>query len=386
MRVCGIVAEYDPFHKGHYYQLEEAKQNSSADYIICVISTAFTQRGMPGLLSTRDRAEMALLAGADLVLGMPVSYSCSQANRFAMGGVGILQALGVVSHLSFGIEKESLPHLFQIRDLLLNPSIAYKKALQESLSQGQSFARAQGNAIANYFSNADNTTINQPNFNLALCYLQAISILNSSIEPMPVIRQGHYHDTKITALPSASAVRAAILRGDWPSVEAALPLCSFQIVKAAAEKNHFHLPDALDKALLSLLAREKDYSEVLEMSEGLDLRMLNYSREARSRTELIELIKTKRYPYARISRAISQSLIGIKKQPLAPPAYARLLGFRKRASPLLQAIGKNHFPLISRPAKSSDPNLKIDMYAEQLWHIGSNQASADAYRQKLIII
>ena len=386
MRVCGIAAEYDPFHKGHLYQLGEARQKSSADYIICVISTAFTQRGMPALFSTSDRARMALLAGADLVLGMPVSYSCAQANRFAMGSIGILQSLGVVSHLSFGIEEASLPYLIPTRDLMLKPSPAYSSSLREGLAQGHSFARAQGEALTNQHPNIEKTIINQPNFNLAVSYLQTLSSLKSSIEPLPVIRQGSYHDTHLSSLPSASAVRAAILRGDWPSVEEALPFTSYQIVKAAALRSRFHLPDALDKTLLCQLLNKRDYSGISEMSEGLDLRMLKSAKEARSRKELIEMMKTKRYTYARISRALTQSLLGIEKQALHPPAYARLLGFRKNAAPLLQAIGKNHFPLISRPAQSADENIKQDMYAEQLWYIGSNQPAADAFRQKLIII
>ncbi len=386
MRVCGIAAEYDPFHKGHLYQLDQARQKASADYMICVISTAFTQRGMPGLFSTNDRAKMALLGGADLVLGIPVSYSCAQANRFAMGSIGILHSLGVVSHLSFGIEAASLPYLFRTRDIMLNPSAAYKNSMREGLSKGQTFARAQGTALVNEHPNTTASIINQPNFNLAVSYLQTLSLLNSSIETLPVVRKGRYHDTQLSAFPSASAVRAAILRGDWPSVEEALPSSSYQVVSAAALKNHLHLPDALDKTLLSQLISIRDYSKVLEMSEGLDLRMLKHAKEAKSRKELIEMMKTKRYTYARISRALTQSLLGIEKQDLVPPSYARLLGFRKSATPLLQAIGKKHFPLISRPAQSADESVKLDMYAEQLWYIGSNQPAADAFRQKLIII
>lgn len=386
MRVCGIVAEYDPFHKGHFYQLNEAKKKSQADYMICVISTAFTQRGLPGLFSTLDRAAMALNAGADLVLAMPVSYSCAQANRFAMGGVGILDALGVVSHISFGIESESLLYLNDVKNLMLQPSSSYTNSIKEGLHQGKSFVRAQGEAIAIELPFIPANVLNQPNFNLAVSYLQALSILHSQIEAVPVIRQGNYHDTKITSYPSATAVRSAILRGDWPSVEEALPLSSYSIVKDRSLHQHLHLPDALDKALLSMLLDGREYSRVLEMTEGLDSRMIKYAKEAKTRNHLIQLMKTKRYPYARISRALSQSFLCINKQPLKRPGYARLMGFRKTAEPLLHIIGKNRFPLISRPAQFSGSEIKLDMHAEQLWYIGSNQPAADAFRQKPVIL
>ena len=386
MRVCGIIAEYDPFHKGHLFQLQEARRKSSADYIICVISTAFTQRGIPGLFSTKARAKMALLAGADLVLGMPVSYSCAQANRFAMGGVGILHSLGVVNFLSFGVEETSLTHLYKARDLILNPSVSYSSSLKDGLSKGQTLAKAQGAALLLHQPDATASILNQPNFNLAISYLLALSSLNSQIEPIPVQRYGRYHDTKITAFASASAVRSAIFKGDWTSVQKTLPDSSYKLVKETVLNKQLHLPDALDKTLIAKLLDGKDYANIAEISEGLDLRMLRYAKDAVSRKQLIELIKTKRYTYARISRMLSQSLIGIQKQDLSPPAYAHLMGFRKSAAPLLQAIGKSGFPLISRPAKCEDPDIKLDMYAEQLWYIGSNQPASDAFKQKLFII
>ena len=147
MRVCGIIAEYDPFHLGHLHQLSEARRLSQADYVVCVISCAFTQRGLPALFSTQYRARMALLAGADLVLGMPVSYGCAQANRFALGGVGVLHGLRVVTHLSFGVEASALPELGRLSRLLEGADAGFQGRQRAALRAGHSLARARGEAL-----------------------------------------------------------------------------------------------------------------------------------------------------------------------------------------------------------------------------------------------
>ena len=386
MRICGIIAEYDPFHQGHCFQLHEARRLAKADYVVCVISTAFSQRGLPALFSTHTRAEMALRCGADLVLGLPVDYSCAQANRFALGGIGILHALGVVNHLSFGIEKDVLPLLSQAAGLLSRPTEAFQKALDESLNRGESFARARGRALASSLDGGDGKIFDRPNFNLGICYLQSLKALDSEMSVLPVIRRGDYHDTRNSPYPSASAMRAAILRGDWAAVSGGLPPDSLLLVEAMAQARRLHLPEALDMVLLSRLLESPDLSGFDEISEGLDRRILKYARQAVSRKHLIRLVKTKRYPYARISRALTHCLLGIKKQALRPPGYARILGMRKEAAPLLEQIGQHGFPLITRPAKADHPGVARDMRAEELWYMGAGRPAAEAWQQKVISI
>lgn len=386
MRVCGIIAEYDPFHKGHLFQLSEAKKRSEADYMICVISTAFTQRGLPALFSTHDRALMALRSGADLVLGMPVDYSCAQANRFAMGGVGILHALGAVTHISFGVEESVLTHLSEAAALMQHPTAGFRQSLIDALDRGESLARAQGHALAASLSADAGKVLDKPNFNLAVSYIQALSELESSIQPLPVIRRGDYHDTRLQLFPSATAVRGAILRGDWISAQAALPPSSFSIVEDNAMARRFHLPDSLDNALLACLLSRQDFSRIDEITEGLDRRIIKFASRASNRRQLIEMVKTKRYPYARISRALTHCLLDINGKPLRPPEYARLLGMRKSAAPLLERTGQSGFPLITRPAKENHPGITQDMRAEELWYIGAKQPAANAWQQKMIIV
>ncbi len=386
MRVCGIVAEYDPFHQGHLYHLQQCRQAAQADYVVCVISCAFTQRGMPGLFSTQDRAGMALEAGADLVLGMPQSYGCAQANRFALGGVGILDALRVVTHLGFGVEEAALPFLRSAAAKLDDPDESFRLRQRDALKTGKSFARAQGEALAQSNSSLDPAIVSMPNFVLGLCYIRTLKRLNSPIRPIPIIRRGSYHNTSLTPLPSASAVRAAIVRGDWQGAARAIPDCVYPLAAGAVLAQSIHLPNALDKTLLAKLLSGGVFNRIAEISEGLDQRILSAAKDANSREALIRLVKSKRYPYARINRALTNILLDIQAQPDERPGYARLLGFRNSALPLLKAIKPSGFPLIDRPAKESGPGIAQDMRSEMLWRIGAGQAASLAWHQDMIIV
>ena len=380
MRVCGIIAEYDPFHNGHAWQISRVKQTLRADYIVCVISCGFSQRGSAAFFSTHTRARMALSAGADLVLGMPYAFGTAQANRFAMGGVGILHQLQVITHLCFGVEEQSLPLLSQAADA--DPLLTGK------LKEGKSLARSLGEALSEALPGTSPAVFKAPNFIVGVCYLQALSSLHSAIQPWPVPRQGSYHASGIQPLPSATAVRGALSRGDWAGVEASVPATTLAIIREAAMKGLLHKEDALDSLLLGQLMTISpgQMRDTPEISEGLENRILACSRSVSSRRELIECIKTKRYPYTRISRALTNLMVGIRQDDIPPvPPYARLLGFRRDAAPLLKAIGQSGLPLISRPAKHNGTMLASDMLSEQLWAIGAGLSPDTAYREQVII-
>lgn len=380
MKVCGIIAEYDPYHRGHLYHFQQAKKGSGADFMVCVLGSAFSQRGEAMLFSTHDRARMALANGFDLVLGLPVSFSCAQANRFAAGGVGILHSLGEVSHISFGSEGDSLEHLMSAARLLNQPDAAYVQALKVGLSQGLSFAAAQGQAMQNALPSIPPDLLRSPNFILGLSYLRELMRLQSDITPVPVLRSSAYHSLAAGPLASASAVRKLILEDRQTDLSEVCPEASCAVIQAA----RLHRPEALDKALLIHLL-QADSSPSTEVSEGLDTRIAKAARQANGRAELIDLVKTKRYPRTRISRALSQSLLGLR-QYAQRPAYARLLGFHERAKPLLAAIGRAGFPLITRPAREAAPEVAQDMLAEELWYIGSGQSAAAAWQQQVILL
>ncbi len=386
--VFGIIAEYNPLHLGHLYQLRTVREQFSAQAIVCVLSCAFTQRGTPALLSTRDRAEAALRCGADLVLGMPYSFGTAQANRFALGGVGILHRLGVVTHLSFGVEEGLMPYLDKA-ERLSGGGPRFASLVKTGLQNGLSFARAQGEALKELIPGCPAGALAAPNFNLALCYMQALRQLHSPIRPCPIPRSGSYHETDLAALPSATAVRAGIQRGDWLHVRAAVPKEVYAILSEAMLNGRIHGENALDRVLLDRLSAisAKEAQRMPDISEGLENRVLDAARASVSREELIGRVKTKRYPYARISRALCHMLVGLHMEDCPPlPPYARLLGFRKTALPLLSSIKQSGFPLVSRPARHNEPSLALDMRAEQLWALGAGLPMAQAYREQVIII
>ena len=385
MAVCGIIAEYDPFHRGHERHLRLAREQSGADAVVCVMSGSFTQRGLPALLPAHARAEMALRCGADIVLQMPYAFSVREAEYFALGGVYILHALGCVTHLSFGTETADISLLQKAADLLEQPDEAFHDAIQNSLNRGLSYATAQGKALSDALRIPE-SALNAPNTALALSYLRAIRRLNSDMRPVPVLRSQDYHAAELEDMPSASAVRGAILRGDWTGLKKAVPEAAQPILKKAIMEG-ICPPDALDSALRRtlLLAGKEEIARWPGVGEGLEDRILKAAQTAVTREELIDAVKTRRYTRGRISRALCHGLMGVTKADLPPlPDHARILGFRESARPLLRQMQKSGFPLLSRPAREACAAL--DIRADELWRVGAGLPLGDTYRKSPVIV
>ena len=156
MRTAGIIAEYNPFHRGHEYQIQYTKEKLGADYVIIAMSGDYVQRGTPALLAKHARADMALRCGADLVLELPVSVCTASAEAFAMGGVSLLDGLGVVDLLCFGSESGEISALKELAEILVEEPEKYKTLLRNFLSQGLSFPAARSQALTEYFKNPRN--------------------------------------------------------------------------------------------------------------------------------------------------------------------------------------------------------------------------------------
>ena len=383
MQVCGVICEYNPFHRGHALHLERARAQSGADYIVCVMSGSVTQRGAFARHDKWTRARMALENGCDLVLELPVRFSGAPAKEFAGGGIALLSLLGVITHLSFGCEKEALPALDKAARILGEESPAFRKALREGLDQGLPYPRARALAAQQASGIPElETLIALPNASLAIEYLRA---LPASIRPVPVVREGAgYHDDALAALSSATAVRAALARGELSRALAAVP--SPNLLESTEARGDIHQEDALTAALLSRLRTmsAEALREIAGMEEGLEHRFLAAAKTARTRNELILAVKSKRYTYARLSRICQNILLDITRDFVsqnAAPRYARVLGFRREAQPLLRAV-KEHasIPLITKAADydRADPLFALDVRAQDLWSLGC--ASPDLRR------
>ena len=385
MNVCGVIAEYDPFHKGHERHVRLAREKTGADHIVCVMSGAFTQRGLPALLPAHVRAEMALRCGADIVLQLPYAFSVREAEYFALGGVHILNALGCVTHLSFGCETGDLSLLQSAAALLEQPDEKLNEAVQAGLNRGLSYAAAQGQAVARRLGIGDKT-LDAPNTALALSYLRALLRLNSRIVPAPVLREQDYHAAELEAWPSASAVRGAILRGDWAGVESAVPEAAMPVLRRGVAAG-ICPPDGLDGILRYTLlnAAPDEIAQWPGVAEGLEQRIVKAAETAVSRDALIAAVKTRRYTYGRISRALCHGMMGVKRADLPElPDHARVLGFRESARSLLRRMQKSGFPLLTRPAREAAAAL--DIRADELWAIGAGMPRGETYREKPVIV
>jgi len=375
MQVCGVICEYNPFQRGHALHLERARALSGADYVVCVMSGAFTQRGIPARHDKWTRARMALSCGADLVLELPARFACAPAPEFASGGVRTLAGLGAVTHLSFGCEAESLALLGAAAGALAEETPEFVRALREGLDRGLSYPHARALAAEKACGVAGlGEAISRPNAALAVEYLRA---LPEGIQPVPVVREGGgYHDTQLSELASATAVRAALERGEMDRALAAVP-CA-QLLRDAEERGDIHTDEALTQALFYLLRTltPEQLAAVSGMDEGLEHRFIAAARTASTREELIAAAKSRRYTHARLSRLCARILLGVTRefdQAHAAPAYARILGLRREAAPLLHRIKQcGSLPLIAKAADydRSDALFALDVRAQDLWSLG----------------
>ena len=216
MKTIGIIAEYNPFHNGHAYQIAELKRKTNADFVVIAMSGDFVQRGAPAIIDKYCRAEMALLCGADLVIELPAVWAVSSAEDFAMAGVTLFDKMGCIDGICFGAESDQLPQLKSIAGVLAEEPDIYRSALSSYLKKGLAFPAARAAALSDYFKSTGMnfliSILDTPNNILAVEYLKALKRRNSAMTPILIPRAGSgYHDTTInTPTASASAIRAAV--------------------------------------------------------------------------------------------------------------------------------------------------------------------------------
>jgi len=397
MKVNGIIAEYNPFHNGHSYQLTESLRQTNAEYTIAVISGDFVQRGAPALLPKHVRAEMALKCGADLVLEIPTLCATSSAEYFAKGGVSLLDKLGVVNHLCFGSECGDISLLQEIATILSNESEEYSDTLKRFLSQGFSYPYARNWALVqhNPHLNEHQKVFSSPNNILGIEYCKALLARNSSIAPFTVKRTGgEYHSRgRDQQLCSALAIRHALLEGcDIAQVSTHMPkeaaeiLTNYMTDYPGLTANDFS--SLLYYKLLS--EQEKGYEEYWDVSSDISDRIRKHLFEFKDYDSFCGLLKTKEVTYTRISRCLLHILLNITKddmelgQTLDYVPYARVLGFRKNSSELLSAI-KEHssIPLITKLADAEDI-LDEDAYRLLKKDILVSEMYQGVVREKLV--
>ena len=383
--ITGIIAEYNPFHNGHAYQLEQARLLTGCDFLVVVMSGDYVQRGAPAVFDKYTRARMALACGADLVLELPVACSCASAEFFASGAVSLLDGLGCVDFLCFGSESGDLQSLMEPARILAKESPVFQEALRRGLSLGLSFPAARKEAFRACASNPD--ILDLPNNILGIEYLKALLQRESSIKPVTIKRKGQgYHDTLLdSGFASASGIRRFLKQEE-------APLSALPALKES-------LPDPVMEVLKDTLAHtlpvwEEDFSILLryellrqsasgltryaDISPDLGRRLKNCADKFSSFSEFVALVKTKDVTYTRITRALFHILLNLTgedtRNSVAMP-YARILGFRKDHSRILGLLKENsRIPIIPKAADYKtyltpdlQPLFEKDLFAANLY-------------------
>lgn len=376
----GIIAEYNPFHKGHMYHINETKKIADND-IVVIMSGNFVQRGEPAMADKHTRAKMALRNGVSLVIELPVEYATGSADVFAKGAVNILDATGIIDTLSFGSERGSTDIFDKISHILNNEPEAFKELIKSYLNRGLSYPSARTKALEEYMSlNLD--FMNRSNNILALEYIRQLKKLNSSIKPVTVERiVSEYNSRSLSGeISSASAIRSALINKDLSALNS-IPQNCIDLIK---DKNIPQLNDYTSILSYILCTRSpSEISEYADITEGLENRILN--TEFNSIDELITKVKTKRYTYSKLQKAILHIILGItKKEQQADPKYIRVLGFRKDKKYLLKELTeKASLPVIMN-VKENENLLKREIISTDIYNIPLNKKRGMEYTTPLV--
>ena len=407
-KVLGIIAEYNPFHNGHLYHLEESKKITGSKYVVAVISGNFTQRGDTSIVDKWTKTKMALDNGCDLVIELPLIYSISSAENFAAGGVKILNSLKVVDYISFGAETSDVNILDKIANILYEEPKEYKSLLTSQLNKGMSFPKARQNALMMYLNDIRDyaETLSAPNNILGIEYIKSLKKLKSKIVPVPIERyETGYNDLSYTSdIASASAIRNIVKNGGFQPLKSLIPKTNFQLltnqIKLGQNVNDLSV---FEKQIIYNL-RVMSTSEIAnlpDVSEGLEYALKKAANISNNLDDLIENIKSKRYTLTRIRRILLYSLLKLTKKDMEISKkvnpYIRVLGFNNKGKYLLsEAIKQNpRLEVITSVKKFLDSSfnknlinmLEKDILATNIYTIGykNNSISNLDYTNKIII-
>lgn len=339
MKIGGIIAEYNPFHNGHKYQIKKSKELGELTHIVAVMSSNYVQRGEPAVLSKWARAEMAVKNGVDLVIEMPTLWSTSYAQRFAEGGISLLNALGCVNTLSFGSECGDIDELISLKNAVNSEAVEEK--LKENLELGLSYASARATALRDVCGNRFFDMLEGANNTLGIEYLNALDRTNSKMTPITVKRKGASHDSVLRSenFASASEIRRLMLAGsnEW---ERYVPQSVVEIYKREAE--NLLAPCSNSKLEFSILCcmrqlSAEDIAQSPDVSEGIEYRIHDAALKASSLDELFQLAKTKRYSHARIRRIVLHAFMGITAADYKEnPPYIHVLAMNDAGKEILR--------------------------------------------------
>lgn len=423
MKTVGIIAEYNPFHNGHHYQLTKAKELSGADFAIVVMSGDFVQRGTPALIDKYERTKMALYGGADIVLELPVCYATASAEFFAKGAVSLLSALGTDA-LCFGSECGDTAVLYTLAKILSDEPISFKLSLEKHLQAGHSFPHARSLALKEYLYSLPDACsdkklfrlqtdleeiISSPNNILAIEYCKALLSLHSPMEVYTLRRTGNsYTDTSLPAhaFSSAMALRQSIQKGtSCQALSPYLPADSLHLLENALKDSFPIYEDSFSHMLFYKLLslQNTGYTDYLDISPSLSKKISSLLEQYTSWSQFCTLLKSKDITHARINRSLLHILLDLKKEHMQEyltvpfTGYARILGFKKDSQALFSRLKRGEIPLLSKLADADSlltpagkKQLSADIFAAHLYDSIAAQKTGrtlhNEYRRQIIIL
>ena len=360
MKIGGIVAEYNPFHNGHKYQLQKSVETGELTHTVAVMSSNYVQRGEAAIVSKWARAEMAVKNGVDLVIELPTLWSSSYAQRFALGAVSLLDALGCVDVLSFGSEIGNIDELIACKNAINSDEV--KERLKENLDLGLGFATARAEALRSVCGNRFFDILEGANNTLGIEYLNALDTLGSDIVPMTIRRKGAAHDSIMRSdnFASASEIRRMIRENnrEW---EMYVPQSVADIYsREASEEKAPCLNEKLEFSILCCMRQlsAEDIGLSPDVSEGIEYRIHDAALKARTLDELYSLAKTKRYSHARIRRIVLHAFMGFTKDDYkGNPPYIHVLAMNDKGKEILkEAKEKAKLPIVTKASDFDELN------------------------------
>lgn len=396
MKTAGVITEYNPFHNGHKYQLEQIKNRTGSDYIIVVMSGNFVQRGQPAIIDKYSRTRMALEYGADLVLEMPVVCATASAEYFAAGGIEILKNTGVVDTLCYGVEYIDHDTAKSIAEFLNNPSDEYSSKLKKYMLSGMSFPVARSRALCEH-SDINNKIsgladfISSPNNILAIEYEKALAETDITGFPIQRVGEGYHSINSDSELASATAIRKLLSASDcrddisqtYQKLSHIMPQKSADLLFENFNTGHIVFSDDISDMLYYRLLSKKNngFEKYADCTKELSSKIIKNIYRYESFTQFCEILKSKNLTYTRVARVLIHILLGIEKGShlsYQKTPYLRVLGFRKSSASLMHEIKKRaSAPLITKVADAPYDMIAKDIFAADVY----NRLCANSYNE-----
>lgn len=382
MKAVGIVVEYNPFHNGHKYHIEQAKAVSQANIVIAVMSGQFLQRGEPAIVDKWYRTEMALAQGVDIVVELPYVYSTAQATDFAKGAISLLSAIGCDS-FAFGSENGSITPFLNTYHLINQNRTTYNSLIHEYMQTGISYPKALHAAYEKLQQKEPNSYIDlaQPNNILGFHYIEAAQMLGNKITPLTIPRVGAgYHDDvqEGQEIASATGIRKALFEdGTLSPTQSYMPNSTYtRMEKWLQSYGVFGSWETFWPLLQFTIVRHspQQLAQFAEITEGIEYALIKAAKSSNTFKEFMAKIKSKRYTWTRLQRMLTHVFTGFTKEQLhsfTEPSSLRLLGMTKTGQHYLSTHKKDfNYPIISRVGATDDPMLQIDLHATDMYALG----------------